>query len=176
MKSSQINFYLMPEDAVEVDRYLQKNGLILLAEPMPDSNLLSIDSLQYLQWKDWKIRSVKYIARIEDKDKIKIEFVESQNYYTIDVLNSPVIEIWFPSFTTSEKRKRGRVYYVKTFFDKVSQREISKHPEFLDTAENFFKWIRKNFKNAKLPGYENFLVSERTANWVKESGGELALN
>ncbi len=176
MSSSQINFYLMPEDAMEVDRYLQQNGLILLAQPMPDCKLISVDSVQAVQYKDWKIRSVKYIVRAEDKEKIKIEFVETQNHYIIDVLNSPVIEFWFPSFLNNEKRKRGRVYYVKTFLDKESKKEILKSPDFLKVAENYFKWIRKNFKNVKLPGYENFLVSERTANWIKESGGQLAIN
>ena len=166
----------MPDDAVEVDRYLQQNGLILLAQPMPDCKLISVDSVQAVQYKDWNIRSVKYIARAEDKEKIKVEFVESQKHYIIDVLNSPVIEIWFPSFLNNEKRKRGRVYYVKTYLDKESKKEISKNPEFLKVAEDYFKWIHKNFKNVKLPGYENFLVSERTANWIKESGGQLAIN
>ena len=176
MNSSQINFYLMPDDAIEMDTYLRQNDLILLAQPMPDCNLISVDSLQSLAFKDLKIRSVKYIARREDKEKIKLEFVETQNHYVIDVLNSPVIEIWFPSFLNKEKRKRGRVYYVKTYLDRESKKEVLKNSEFLKLAEDFFKWIRRNFKNVKLPGYENFLVSERTANWLKESGGQLAIN
>ena len=176
MNSSQINFYLMPEDAIEIDKYIRQSNLILLAQPMPDCNLVLVDSVQALEYKDWKIRSVKYIARAEDKEKIKVEFVNTQNHYVIDVLNSPVIEIWFPSFLNNEKRKRGRVYYVKTYLDKESKKEVLKNPEFLRIAEDYFKWIRKNFKNVKLPGYENFLVSERTANWIKESGGQLAIN
>lgn len=176
MNSSQINFYLMPEDAIEIDKYLQQNNLILLAQPMPDCNLLSVDSIQALEARNLKIRSVKYIARREDIEKIKLEFVETQNHYIIDVLNSPVIEIWFPAFLNNEKRKRGRVYYVKTYLDRESKKEILKNHEFLKLAEDTFKWIRKNFKNTKLPGYENFLVSERTANWLKETGGQLAIN
>jgi hypothetical protein len=54
--------------------------------------------------------------------------------------------------------------------------EFLKNPEFLKNADDFFKWIRKNFKNAKLPGYEGLLVSENAAKWVKETGGELVLN
>ena len=176
MNSSQINFYLMPEDAIEIDKYVRQNDLILLAQPMPDCKLISVDSVQTLEYEDWKIRSVKYIARTEDKEKIKLEFVEPQNHYIIDVLNTPDIENWIPSFLNNEKRKRGRVYYVNTYLDKESNKEILKNPEFLKVAEDYFKWIRKNFKNVKLPGYENFLVSERTANWIKESGGQLAIN
>ena len=36
-------------------------------------------------------------------------------------------------------------------------------------ADDFFKWIRKNFKNVKLKGYEEFLISERTMQWLNES-------
>ena len=36
-------------------------------------------------------------------------------------------------------------------------------------ADDFFKWIRKNFKNVKLKGYEEFLITERTLLWLNES-------
>jgi hypothetical protein len=42
-------------------------------------------------------------------------------------------------------------------------------------ADDFFKWFRKQFKNAKLPGFEHDIVSFACADWVS-SGGQLVKN
>ena len=63
-------------------------------------------------------------------------------------------------------KMRGRVYYTK---NKIGNGSPKKNELFLKMADDFFKWIRKNFKNVKLKGYEEFLISERTMQWLNES-------
>ncbi|MBK7054866.1 MAG: hypothetical protein IPH52_07380 [Leptospiraceae bacterium] len=36
-------------------------------------------------------------------------------------------------------------------------------------ANDFFKWIRKHFKNVKMKGYEEILITERTLKWLNGS-------
>ncbi|MCB1160662.1 MAG: hypothetical protein H7A25_04160 [Leptospiraceae bacterium] len=59
----------------------------------------------------------------------------------------------------------------------TESKEISnKDAHFLSLAEKFYRWIKKNLKNQKYEGYEKFLVTENTINWLHKSKGELLLN
>ncbi|MBK9502112.1 MAG: hypothetical protein IPO06_22595 [Leptospiraceae bacterium] len=176
MKSSQINFYLTPNDAEAINAYIHSNGWLIISQPMRENKLEFVDSILDRVREGKEIQSFKYLVRKEDQDLVIIKHVPTQNHYLIDSSNSPVVEFWYPPQNEKNVIRRGRVYYAKDYLDKAAKTEPLKNPEFLKNADDFFKWIRKNFKNAKLPGYEGLLVSENAAKWVKETGGELVLN
>ncbi len=77
-----------------------------------------------------------------------------------DVIKSPLIEFIQP-FLDTEKMlmRRGRVYYTKSYYE--SNKLTNKPESFLESANNLFKWIRKNIKRSKPAGYEGLFVSER---------------
>lgn len=174
MNSRQINFYLTPEDFMEIEKYLKDHNLLLIGKPSPDKNLLFTESLLSEYSGSIQLRGHKYIIRKEDLDSIVLKYVEAQKHYVVDVMNSPVIEIWCSDIVNNEK-KLDRIYYVKESLIKNPLTTHLKSPEFLKMADEFFKWFRKQFKNAKLQGYENDIVSPACALWVL-SGGKLIKN
>lgn len=173
MKSSQINFYITIQDAKKIDEYIQKSDMLILVQPVKYNKLEITGSILNAIHNNQEIQSIKYIVRKKDIEQVKLKYIPQQNYYLIDFDSSPVIEIWYHA--KEKSIHRGRIYYIKDSLDSASKTEFSKSPEFLETANQFFKWVRKNFKNTKLSGYEGYLVSEQAAQWTKETGGELVL-
>ena len=45
MKSKQINFYLMPEDISEINKYIQEKNLVIYNNYSINANLQKLDSL-----------------------------------------------------------------------------------------------------------------------------------
>jgi hypothetical protein len=174
MNSRQINFYLALDDIKKIDNYIKENDLLLIGKPFPDKNLLFADSLLSDYSGNHKLRGHKYILRREDIESVILNYVDTQKYYVIDVMNSPVIEIWCSNLS-GESKKSDRIYYIKDALLKEPLRTVPKSPEFLHMADDFFKWFRKQFKNAKLPGFEHDIVSFACADWVS-SGGQLVKN
>ena len=61
MKSKQINFYLMPEDISEINKYIQEKNLVIYNNYSINANLQKLDSL--LQTKIiGKISAIKYVT------------------------------------------------------------------------------------------------------------------
>lgn len=174
MNSRQINFYLALDDIKKIDNYIKENDLLLIGKPSPDKNLLFADSLLSDYSGNHKLRGHKYILRREDIESVILNYVDTQKYYVIDVMNSPVVEIWC-SNPTGESKKSDRIYYIKDALLKEPLRTVPKSSEFLQMADDFFKWFRKEFHNAKLPGFEHDIVSFACADWVS-SGGQLVKN
>jgi hypothetical protein len=62
--------------------------------------------------------------------------------------------------------------WYKLLSHKINLTETLKPSGFLQSAEELFRWIKKTFKNAKLPGYEGYLVSPSAAEWSASTHGE----
>jgi|GEM_PF-1051571 hypothetical protein len=173
MKSKQINFYFMPEDISEISKYIQEKNLVIYNNYSANANLQKLDSLMQTKIIG-KASAIKYITSESLSKEIKNEFLEKQNYYSIDVISSPVIEFLIPkNIIQNNIIHSGRVYYIHDIYNSQNLL-VSKSDLFLQIANELFKWIKKNFKNTKLPGFEAFLVSERTHEWIKVNGGKLA--
>lgn len=171
MSSSQINFYLMEEDVQKINEYIVSQNFLIVSDPMPEMGLNLVSSLTGTS--NRKVHRF-FILRKEDEEKIETKFISRQKYYTINETNSPVIE-FIPSEIINNKFYRGRIYYIKKNYGSNGQL-IEKDSAFLKAAGDLFKWIKKNIKNVKYTGFEDFLVSEKTINWVKENKGILLLN
>ncbi|HMV45115.1 MAG TPA: hypothetical protein PLS71_22990 [Leptospiraceae bacterium] len=160
MMGRQINFYLMNEDFVEIDEYISMKGLIVIPNYTKTEGLELVNSIL-----DKNYYAQKFLSLTTLSDQIIKRFIETQKYFTVDILNSPVIEFSL-GYQEENLKRRGRVYYTK---NKIGNGSPKKNELFLQMADDFFKWIRKNFKNVKLKGYEEFLISERTMQWLNES-------
>jgi hypothetical protein len=174
MNSKQINFYLAQDDIKRIENYIKDNDLLLIGKPSPEKKILFADSLLSEYSGIHKLRGHKYIVRPEDVDLVILKYINAQNHFVIDVMNSPVVEIWCSNIT-DESKKPDRIYYIKDALLKNPSRTIPKSPEFLKMADDLFRWFRNNFKNSKLPGFEKDIVSPAVAEWV-QSGGRLIRN
>ncbi|MDX1959655.1 MAG: hypothetical protein SFU98_13855 [Leptospiraceae bacterium] len=176
MKTNQINFFLMPEDINEINHYLHSNDFLIISQPMTSNSIVSLNSITEFN-NDLEIKfSKKFLVLKQDINKLNIKFIKEQNYYLINEFNSPCIEVLFSPFNKDSNKKlnRGRFFFSKSFYD--SEKNIqNKEDSFVNASLAFFKWVKKNFKNVKLKGFEDFLVSQRTLDWVN-SGGMLLEN
>ena len=171
MKSSQINFYFTIEDVKQIDQFIKENSFIILSQPMKTKDLNIVPSLLV---EESNSRSDKLITSSKFIDKIFLKYIDTQKYYLVDVAQSPVIEFFNPN-NLDNKKLRGRLYYTKTFLTE-QKKLMAKDTDFLTFSENFFKWIKKNFKNEKYKGYESFLVTKNTIDWIEKTNGKLLVN
>lgn len=158
MKSSQINFYIHPEELQEFESYLDENNWLIFDKYSTDEKPAHLKSIK----NDSKLGlNVYYLAQKQETDYIKLSSIEPSKYM-IDVLNSQTIEFLLPNHD-SEKNTltRGRLYYIKE--RETGNTIISKEESFLKSANELFKWFKKNFKDAKLPNYKGILTSESVA-------------
>ncbi len=175
MKSSQINFYLTKEDMLEVDAFIQEKGISIIQERNSSTKIETINSLGNL---DMCKKKGSLLTLPKEMDSIKSTFINKQNYYTVDIISSPVIEI-SPSFIYNNILSRGRLYYIKTYYNENNQ-YVDKPSEFLQTASELFKWIKKHFKPKNtskyppIPNMEGILISERVFDWMQTEKGNLA--
>lgn len=176
MKSSQLNFYLTREDILEIEEYIKKKGLFIIPQPLSREELQFSNSLTESDGK--KIWSDKYLVLKENQNSVKVKYISTQNYYLVDVLDSPVVEFGNCPIKNNVM-SRGRIYYVKDIFDS-SGKSIDKPSEFLLAASDLIKWIKKQFKpkNSKnfspIPNMEGILISERTYQWMQKEKGILS--
>ncbi|MEM7184693.1 MAG: hypothetical protein AAF518_27610 [Spirochaetota bacterium] len=129
MKSKQINFFLTPEDVEEVNHYLKEKNLLVSPQPLPAKTVTLVDSLLVRNLdNDFQVRGQKYIFRAEDKQHVKVEYIAQQDYYSIEITNSPVIEFLYPSYKPNLIRP-GRVYFVKNALNQDTNQEETKKRE-----------------------------------------------
>ncbi|MCB1158419.1 MAG: hypothetical protein KDK45_13030, partial [Leptospiraceae bacterium] len=147
MKSKQINFFITPEDVLEIEKYLTKHNFLLTCHPLPTESIVLLDSLLIRNLENsFKIRGQKFIFREEDKSNLVIEYISTQKYYSVEISQSPVIEFLYPQMEPDVLRP-GRLYFVKDYLDKIEMKEKMKAESFISAAEDLFKWFRKTFKN-----------------------------
>lgn len=173
MDSRQINFYMMPKDIEEFEIWLkQRVDSVFLALPMYEEELRIIETLA-ISTKEKDMWLTVFLAPEHLLDKIIVKYVPAQEYYLIDNLKSPVMEFGRCYYDWENKKmRRGRLYYIKGYYDDNKEWKF-KDESFLNWADEIFKWFRRHFKNQKLTGFEGWLVTKRTAEWVEKEGGEL---
>jgi len=162
--SSQINFFMMPEDVAELEDYIKKQGLIIVSAISPTPEPLILDTL-------FPAKGLKTLILLPDKiNELKIRFVETQNYYYLNEMQSPVIEFRKPIYLKDENAIRsGRLYFDKNYLTEDGHLLV-KDADIILLAEKLFKWFRKNFKNTKI-NYD--WTTQRAAEWAKQNNGIL---
>jgi len=144
MKSSQINFFMMPQDVAELDNYLKQNGWVIIADRMPTGKICLLDSLENQQ------SLYSYISKSDFLQQIQLKYINNYNYYKVDVLESAVIEYRKSLIQYDNKLlKLGRLYYNKEKTDKANCELLLKDELFLKNAELLFKWLKKTINNTK---------------------------
>jgi hypothetical protein len=161
-KSKQLLFYLMPQEIHQIEAYLKEQNWVFLPS---QGHQYPFEPLSHLA--DFTI-----VSRPQDLGEMHTWAVPEKNKYAINYAESAVIQLIAPRLDTAQKKlKYGRLYYQKEY---VQNNEIqSKNQDFLNAAEDFFKWFRKFFKKAALENYPNFYVSVQVKDWLQKEQGEL---
>jgi len=163
MNSSQINFFMMPEDVAELEQYIKEQRLVIVADTMPTPQLLPIDSTNGVIF--------TYILNPSKIGNVKIKYLENHQCYTIDQTFSPVIEFTKSNYNPAENTlRRGRLYYSKGYYNEANQ-WIANDSETLNNAAKLFKWFKQHFKGATKDNF--FVVTPRTKQWIDNNNGKL---
>lgn len=132
--------------------------MVFLGEPMPTNKPIIIPSLLTDSDKDITLNNKKYIVLKEQLEQVQIHFIEKQNNYLINEVNSPVIE-FLPSLLkkSQNSRKPGRFFFITECYDKPSQ--AKKEEQFVKLANSLFKKIKKDFRYKTLPNHSDVIIS-----------------
>jgi len=143
--SSQINFYMMPDDVAELDDYLKNNGWVIISSRSKTSQIEIINSISDLN------QPVAYLALKNKLNLIQTRFSEQQNCFFIAELDSEVIQ-YRKTVIIPEQQiiNSGRLYYSKAKSEDTQPELVSKNTEFLLQASQLFSWFKKHFKNTHI--------------------------
>ncbi len=166
MKSSQINFFLTKEDIVEIQQYLHDNNVLFLNK-YQNQNSIQLENSLLVQIEKPMV-ALYFVLRSHISDLEK-QLIATHNERYIDVIQSNTIEFLRPfQNEKSNKINAGRFYYIKGYYQ--NNELIDKPLEFLEAADKFFKWFKKQFKNQKINGLEDFHITPRAAEFYKTGG------
>jgi len=141
--SSQINFYMMPEDVAELEQYIKQQGLLMIGYSNTENKPLILDTIINLN----ELKA--FFILPEFLDMIKMNYYENRNLYIINEFVAPLIEYFKPFYSIEKNIMRtGRLYFEKYLF--INNEFVLKDEKTILTANNLLKWYRKHFKNTKI--------------------------
>jgi len=154
----QINFFMLPEDLVEIDAKVKELGLTIIADRMPTEEIIVLDSL-INDYDDM------YLLLEEDLKEVKSKYMTNQKIFWIHPMQVPAME-----FSKSLYRPNlnfitlGRIYYDKEYRNSKLDYE-TKNDLLTNNIDKLFKWFRGKFKQ-KIEGYP---IGDYTYNFVKQN-------
>ncbi len=142
----QINFYLAPNDIRDLEQRISKSEpIIFLHDRSPKEFPRIVNSLQDEEnGHRWLFY---YLVRKSDLSKILMKYVATQNYWSIDELRSPVIEVNV-SFFDGNSLGPGRVFYQERYYDKNGN-NVEKSNDFKKWAKSVFYQTKKGLTKEK---------------------------
>lgn len=128
----QIQLYFSPQDVKEfAAKMIADYGAILLSHRLPENLAEPVDAITRDTGSG--LRSLGYLVRREDLEKVRLREIPSQGCWAVDELRSPVIE-FDGGFFDQSKILRGRLYFTTTYYEPVGQL-VEKDPTFVKWAD-----------------------------------------
>jgi hypothetical protein len=163
--SKQVNFYVTPEDTTLLEDSLRDiESFVVLHSRSDSSKPRILANLDYIEnGQQWLYL---FLVRPDDLDSVSMRYVPAQDYWTVDVLKSPVIEL-NRCFFDGQILRRGRIYYIGKFY--------GTNDELIAKPEPFQKWANSVFKTTKkaLNKINSDYFGRNAQEWLT-SGGALA--
>ncbi|MEP6850581.1 MAG: hypothetical protein ABI999_17110 [Acidobacteriota bacterium] len=137
----QFTFYLTPNDIVDLNSTLSAiDDLVILSRRSPRPSPMILDSVNFAQ--NGQREYLFHIVQRATLDFIRMKEVPAQEYWAIDSLSEPVIDLTLRHFEGNEL-KPGRLYYNDILFDE-NGRPGKKEASFLSWARGVFSTVKKS--------------------------------
>lgn len=146
VSNKQINFYALEEEIV---KFLEAFDIEIIGMPIFNNEVVSFVSLSEAVKYNFNWPLQYRITKQEFSSDICLKFIESQNYYLIDSLRSPVIDLTLCYCDLKQNKiRRGRMFYQTGFYnnDEVWQ---DKNHEFVSWADELLKAFAMTIKVRK---------------------------
>lgn len=106
-----------------------------------------------------------FLSRPEDLDEISNNLKSAGGAWSIDELESPVIE-FDSGYYCEEYLRRGRLYFTRGYYNTNGQ-WVDKDESFLKWGNILLNWVRRYYE--KHPQFSAYM-SPRAAEWHKAGG------
>ena len=137
--SHQINFFLGPNDLIELEARLKKvDAPVVLHSRAPTNKPRVLDTINFTE--DGKQWLFLYLVRSEDLTALRMKEVAAQKYWTIDTFISPIVEL-NSCYYDGKILRRGRLYYMDGYYDQ--EQWVEKSDDFRTWAKRLLAAARK---------------------------------
>lgn len=151
MKSSQLNFYLNQDDQFDLNKRLVDQDEILFCKARSNFEHPTFIGNSLIERMGEDALKICLVRKTDVPDLV-FRKIKNSDQYKIDTLRSPVIE-YSRCFVGPKFIRRGRLYFVKSFYDDHNQL-VSKPDKFLSWANQIFKEAKKPLK---MDSYRNYI-------------------
>lgn len=160
----QVNFFILDTDTQDFLNYVQSTGDIQLIRGR-------IQASQHPQVADWQLPldmspygEDLYFFR-KPNWHLQVEFIPEQGYWTIDQLESSVVE-FEPCKLEGGRLERGRIWAEMRVV--INDRYVEKPEEFIRWYNRIERWLKKHLRKLD----NGLYISDNAYTWAL-SGGQL---
>ncbi|MBX2925100.1 MAG: hypothetical protein KF746_23060 [Chitinophagaceae bacterium] len=167
-KSIQTNFFILPYELKSIDAFFKANRCLLIKKDVPkEPALLDIDISSSKE----KVLQV-YITKEQFKNNIHFKYLQSKDYYYVDVLSSHAIEFSLGGFYpfNDKELNRSRLYVTTEFYE--DRQLVKKNADFVNWARRVVRDFKKKFL-IKSPISLNNYLSEECLKWISANDAKL---
>jgi hypothetical protein len=169
MNSSQINFFIIPEDWQSIEAFIERNNIAIVYNPITIKEGHFLKNIS----EETKLPSQIYLTHTNFEKNIVVTYLAERKTYFVDVLKSYVVEFSRGGFYANDQENlnRGRLYYTRRYF--VSNGEtVIKDDCFIDWADKLIKSFKKEFLK-KINSEKHIYFSEKTLKWMSDNNGTI---
>jgi len=157
----QVNFFALPVEIAEIREKLESAGDFLIIRNRSETAVPDIVGSFEERWKQQPWLYFCLVRRENLQDVVTCK-VGEQDYWTVDVTRSPVVEFHRPFFD-NECLRRGRAYFVDGIFGPNGEK-IDKPDDFTKWAKRVLLIIRKS-----LCKRGSDYIGEQALDWLAQS-------
>jgi len=169
LKSSQLNFYIHPDDLAEIEPFLKGLGALFISQPTIDDRSPFINSIRYPKPENQFDKI--YLVQNASLTNLIFDKIDKQDYFLIRDIPSYVVEFSRGGFLFDKNRlERSRLYFVTSYNE--NNLEIMKSKEFVNWSKKIFKEFKKNFL-IKTSWGRDYYFSKRVIDWRETNKAEL---
>lgn len=155
--SSQISFYVLPDELLELESYINEHSGILILRTSIIPEVLIANSILEIPYLEGFI-----IPKFE-LTNVSIKQLKT-NLYSINPITSPVIE-FSQGIIKNNTLRATRLFLRKDFYNKEGE-SIKHSNEYILWCEGIFKWLKKKYKPCQELQYKGLRISPSVLNML----------
>jgi hypothetical protein len=163
----QVNYYMTPKDIEALEqKFRNRIDFAVIPWRNPSQRPQPTNSL-LVEHNGQRVLSL-CLVRPQDLSQVVTDYVDTQQYWTVEEAPSPVLE-FRACFFDGTTLGRGRVYYVDGFYDSTDQ-WVTKSEDFRKWARSIFSIVKKSLKPLEPGSRSTWYIGEDAAQWHAAGG------
>lgn len=172
MSSKQLNFFITEKDLLAVYLFFKEMNCLLVKNNVANIEEAIISPNEIVSSHSFQL----FLVPQHYNKEIYFKYLQSRDYYYVDIERSAVVEFDFGGFFSNELH-RSRFYFITKYYN--DDGDASKDSEFIQWGDKLFKQFKKQFLKKSING-DNVLLSDVASTWFTDvkagiGGGGLKL-